>query len=54
LADRLPAWESEGTTKASPAGTARVESMLETVGLAIFVALLVGAAIVLIQPNRRR
>jgi hypothetical protein len=37
-----------------PPGTARVESLLETVGIAIFVALLVGAAVILIRQNRRR
>jgi hypothetical protein len=44
----------EGTTEAVPPGTARVESLLETVGIAIFVALLVGAAVILIRQNRRR
>ena len=44
----------EGTTEASPPGTARVGNLLETVGIAIFLALLIGAAAILIQQNRRR
>jgi hypothetical protein len=44
----------EGTTEALPPGTARAGNLLETVGIAIFIALLVGAAIILIRQNRRR
>jgi hypothetical protein len=54
--DRPPATQAigEGTTEALPPGTTRVESLIETVGIAIFVALLGGAAVILIQRNRRR
>jgi hypothetical protein len=44
----------EGTTEALPPGTARVENLLETVGIVIFLALLVGAAVILIRRNRNR
>jgi hypothetical protein len=44
----------EGATEALPPGTTRVESLLETVGIAIFVVLRGGAAVILIQRNRRR
>jgi hypothetical protein len=54
LAFGRPPATQEGTTEAVPPGTARVESLLETVGIAIFVALLVGAAVILIRQNRRR
>jgi hypothetical protein len=43
-----------GSTGALPPGTARVGNLLETVGIAIFVALLIGAAAILIRQNRRR
>lgn len=42
----------EGELEPSPPGTARVESLLEVVGIAIFVGLLVGAATILIRENR--
>jgi hypothetical protein len=44
----------EGTTEALPPGTARVGNLLETVGIVIFLALLVGAAVILIRQNRKR
>ena len=44
----------EGTTEALPPGTARVGNLLETVGIVIFLALLVGAAVILIRQNRNR
>ncbi|ANY85033.1 hypothetical protein BB934_43260 (plasmid) [Microvirga ossetica] len=43
----------EAALEARPPGTARVETMLETVGIAIFAALLVSAAVILIRRNRR-
>ena len=36
----------------SPPETARVENLLEVVGIAIYVAVLVGAATILIRENR--
>ena len=44
----------KGATEALPPGTARVGTLLEMVGVAIFVALLVGAAVILIRKSRRR
>jgi hypothetical protein len=44
----------EGALEARPPGAARVETMLETVGIAIFLVLLVGAAAILIRRKRRR
>ncbi|MBJ6128531.1 hypothetical protein [Microvirga splendida] len=44
----------ERATEALPPGTARVGNLLEIVGVVIFVALLVGAAVILIRQNRRR
>jgi hypothetical protein len=43
----------EGELEPSPPGTARVESLLEVIGIAIFGALLVGVAINLIRQNQR-
>ena len=37
----------------SPPGTDRVATLLEVVGITIFLAILVGAAIVMIRRNRR-
>ena len=44
----------EGETGPSPPGTARVESLFVTVGIAIFLALLVGAIVILIRKHQRR
>ena len=44
----------EGITEAAPPGVARVANLLEVVGTAIFLALLVGAACILIRRSRRR
>ena len=44
----------EGTTEALPPGTARAGNLLEIVGIAIFIALVVGAAVILIRQKRRR
>jgi hypothetical protein len=44
----------EGALEARPSGTARVETMLETVGIAIFAALLIGIVAILIRRSRHR
>jgi hypothetical protein len=44
----------EGTLEAGPPGTARVETMLEAVGIAIFAAPLIGIVAILIRRNRHR
>jgi hypothetical protein len=41
-----------GSTGAMPPGTGRVEQLIEWIGIAIFVALAVSAAVILIR-NRR-
>jgi hypothetical protein len=43
----------EGEWEPSPLGTARVESLLEAVEIEICIALLVGAATILMRQNRR-
>jgi hypothetical protein len=45
---------SEGTTEALPPLPTRVENLLQVIGIAIFVALRVGAAVILIKQNVRR
>ena len=54
--DRPPAAPGigDGTTEAVPPGTTRVGNLLEMLGIAIFAALLIGAAVILIRRNRRR
>jgi hypothetical protein len=44
----------ESALEARPPGTARVETMLETVGIAIFAALLIGIVAILIRRSRHR
>jgi hypothetical protein len=44
----------EGSLEARPPGTARVKTMLETVGIAIFPALLIGIVAILIRRTRHR
>jgi len=42
----------EGDTGPSPPGAERVANLFEIVGIAIFLALLAGAAVMLIRRNR--
>jgi hypothetical protein len=44
----------EGDTAPLPPGTARVESLFVMVGAAIFLALLVGAIVILVRKHQRR
>ena len=41
-----------GSTGPVPPGTKRVESLIEGIGIAIFVALAISAAVILIQKRR--
>jgi hypothetical protein len=43
----------EGDTGPTPPGAERVATLVEIVGIAIFLALLVGAAVILIRGYRR-
>ena len=53
--DRPPAiaGSQEGDVAPSPPGTERVENLFELLGVAIFTALLVAAAMILIRQYRR-
>jgi len=51
--DRISFIIGTGATVPEPPGTERVAQLLEWVGVAIFAALLVGAAVILVR-NRKR
>ena len=51
--DRPPV-TGTGSAAAMPPGTERVESLVEGIGIAIFVTLAIGAAVILIRNRRSR
>ena len=51
--DRISSIIGTGPMRPEPPGTERVAQLLEWLGIAIFVALLVGAAVILVR-NRKR
>ena len=52
--DRISSMIGTGPMGPEPPGTERVGQLLEWVGIAIFVALLVGAAVTLVRNRQRR
>jgi hypothetical protein len=52
--DRISSMIGTGAMGPEPPGTERVGQLLEWVGIALFVALLVGAAVTLVRNRQRR
>ena len=44
----------EGTVAPSPPGTERIETLMVVVGIVIFMALALGAVVILVRKHRRR
>ena len=49
ILDRPPSIIGTGSTGAVPPGAGRVEQLIEWIGIAIFVALVISAAVILIR-----